>query len=138
MCAVNVKKMCNVIKPCFNSVSLIICRGPGDILCSYFTQSIRGISYCYRATWNMLSHCIANHSHWTLWWKVSQGKLYLYVYWYGMTPKSWSAHCGSIRLDMNWTFSVENLNLSRNSLSSKSNSIWRYTLSFCCWLISNI
>jgi hypothetical protein len=35
---------------------------------------------------------------------------------------------------MNWRFSIENLNLSRNSLSSKSNSICRYTLSFCCHL----
>jgi hypothetical protein len=35
---------------------------------------------------------------------------------------------------MNWRFSIENLNLSRNSLSSKSNSIYRYTLSFCCHL----
>ena len=85
---VNARKMGNVIKPCFNSVPLNICRGPGDILSSYITQSIRDISYCSRDTWYMISHCITNYSHRTPWYKVSQCKLYLYICWYGM---SWSA-----------------------------------------------
>jgi len=118
MCAVNcpcnARKMDNVIKPCFNSVPLNICRGPGDILSSYITQSIRDISYCSRDTWNMLSHCITNYSH--------------------RTPVGLH-NFSSIKLVMNWRFSIENLNLSRNSLSSKSNSICRYTLSFCSRLV---
>ena len=53
-CPYNASKIDNVIKPFFNSVSLNICREPGDILSSYITH----ISYCSRDTWYMISHCI--------------------------------------------------------------------------------
>ena len=103
--------MGNVIKPCFNSVPLNICRGPGDILSSYITQNIRDISYC---------SCIINHSHWTPWYKISQGELYLYVYWYDMRHKSWSVQLWLYKIGYELdVFNIENLILSRNTISSK-------------------
>jgi len=138
MCAVNcpynASKMENVIKPCFNSVPLNICRGPGDILSSYITQVIRDISYCSRTLeiwYPIVSPIILI--------RLPNAQYLRESFTFMSTGMAWDLkvglhNCCSIRFVMNWRFSIENLNLSRNSLSSKSNSICRYTLSFCCCL----
>ena len=131
MCAVNcpynARKIDNVIKPCFNSVSLNIYRGPGDILLSSY---ITHISYCSRDTWYPIVSPITLIG-------LSDARYLRASFTCMSTGMAWDLrvglhNCNSIRLVMNWRFSIQNLNLSRNSLSSKSNSICRYTLSFCC------
>ena len=51
---------------------------------------------------------------------VSEGELYMYAYWYDMRPKNWSAQLWLYKIGYELDiFNIDNLNLSRNILSSK-------------------
>ena len=142
MCAVNypynARKMGKVIKPCFNSVPLNICREPGYILSRYITQSIRDISYYSLETLDIWYPIV---SPITLI-RLPDARYPRASFTCMSTGMAWDLRvglhsCGSIRLVMNWTFSIENINIFRKSLSSKSNSIYVDTL-FLFLLASDI